>query len=277
MGNSQLQAGIIPEETTSGSCVRAADFDSDGDLDLFVAGRVITGSYPLSPPSYILRNDGGKFTDVTKEICSSLLKGGMISDAVWTDYDNDGLVDLITVGEFMPITIYKNTPSGLMKVENTGINKFSGWWNSIIGADFDKDGDTDYIVGNMGLNNAYNISIDEPLRIYASDFDNNGSIDPILSCYFKSNSGEMVEYPVPSLDMLSSQIPKIRNQFQNYSTYGETTMKQLLSIFKSDDLLKLEANYPFSSYMENKGNGKFELEAFTSDFSICSCKWLTDR
>ena len=260
-GNFSLSAGLIPDETTSGSCVRAADFDGDGDLDLFVGGRVITGSYPFSPPSYILRNDGGKFTDVTKEICSSLSAGGMISDAIWTDYDNNGTVDLITVGEFMAITIYKNTGSVLIKAKNTGIEKYSGWWNSITGADFDKDGDIDYVVGNLGLNNNYNISIEEPLRVYAKDFDNNGSIDAILSCYFKSNTGEMVEYPVHSLDMLSGQIPNLKNQFPSYSKYGETTMKQLLSLYNTDSLLQLEANYPYTSYMENTGNGKFKLRA----------------
>jgi hypothetical protein len=260
-GKFAFSTGLIPDETTSGSCVRAADFDGDGDLDLFVGGRVITGSYPFSPPSYILRNDGGRFKDVTKEICSSLIKGGMITDAIWTDYDNNGTIDLITVGEFMSVTIYKNTGSVLTKLEHTGVEKLSGWWNSIIGADFDKDGDTDYIVGNLGLNNAYNISVDEPLRIYAKDFDNNGSIDAILSCYFKSNSGDMEEYPVHSLDMLSGQIPNLKNQFPSYSKYGETTMKQLLSMYNSDGLLMLEANYPFTSYMENLGGGKFALKA----------------
>jgi hypothetical protein len=260
-GKFALSVGIIPDETTSGSCVRAADFEGDGDLDLFVGGRVITGGYPFSPPSYILRNDGGVFTDATKEICSSLSTGGMITDAIWTDYDNNGTIDLITVGEFMPITIYKNTGSILTKVEDTGINKYSGWWNSITGADFDKDGDTDYIVGNLGLNNAYNISIDKPLRIYAKDFDNNGSIDPVLSCYFKSNSGEMVEYPVHSLDMLSGQIPNLKNQFPSYSKYGETTMKQLLSLYNTDGILVLDANCSLTCYMENLGNGKFALKA----------------
>lgn len=260
-GNFTLSKGMIPDETTSGSCVRTADFDGDGDLDLFIGGRVITGSYPFSPPSYILRNDQGKFTDITKKVCSPLSEGGMITDAIWTDYDSNGTIDLITVGEFMSITIYKNTGSVFTKLKDTGINKFSGWWNSITGADFDKDGDTDYIVGNLGLNNAYHISLDKPLRIYAKDFDNNGSTDPILSSYFKSNSGELVEYPFHSLDMLSGQIPNIKTRFENYSKYGETTMKYLLSLYNNDGLLQLELNYPLTSYMENLGNGKFTLKA----------------
>ncbi len=260
-GNFTMSKDIIPEETTSGSCVRAADFDGDGDLDLFVGGRVITGEYPFSPNSYIFRNDNGIFNDVTDEICSSLKKAGMITDAIWTDYDNNGTTDLIVVGEFMSINIYKNTGSVLTKVEDSGINQYSGWWNSITGADFDKDGDTDYMVGNLGLNNIYNITFDRPLRIYAKDFDNNGSIDPILSCYYKTNSGEMDEYPVHSLDMLNGQIPNSKNYFDSYKKYAGYTMQQLLALYNTNDLLVLEANYPLTSYMENLGNGKFELKA----------------
>jgi len=260
-GNFAISKGLIPEETTSGSCVRAADFDGDGDLDLFVGGRVVTGEYPFSPASYIFRNDNGVFIDATDEICSPLKKAGMITDAIWTDYDNNGTIDLIVVGEFMSISIYKNTGSNLTKIEDSGINEYSGWWNSINGADFDKDGDTDYVVGNLGLNNIYNISFDKPLRIYAKDFDNNGSIDPILSCYYKTNSGEMDEYPAHSLDMINGQIPKLKNHFDSYKKYAEVNMQQLLLLFDTDDLLVLEANYPLTSYMENLGDGKFVLKA----------------
>ena len=260
-GKFTISKGLIPEETTSGSCVRAADFDGDGDLDLFVGGRVITGEYPFSPASYIFRNDNGIFNDATDEICSALKTAGMITDAIWTDYDNNGTTDLIVVGEFMSINIYKNTGSDFIKIEDSGVNEYSGWWNSINGADFDKDGDTDYVIGNLGLNNFYNITFDKPLRIYAKDFDNNGSIDPILSCYFKSNSGEMAEYPVHSLDMLHGQIPYLKNRFDSYKMYAEVTMQDLLSLFNMNDLLVLEANYPHTSYMENLGNGKFELKA----------------
>lgn len=260
-GDFTLSKDIIPEETTSGSCVRAADIDGDGDLDLFVGGRVITGEYPFSPASYIFRNDNGVFNDATDEICNPLKKAGMITDAIWTDYDNNGTTDLIVVGEFMAISIYKNSGSNFTKIEDSGINAYSGWWNSINGADFDKDGDTDYVVGNLGLNNIYNISFEKPLRIYAKDFDNTGSVDAILSCYYKSNSGEMIEYPAHSLDMLNGQIPKLKDYFESYKVYAEATMEQLLLLFNPDDLLVLEANYPLTSYMENQGNGKFVLKA----------------
>lgn len=259
-GEFTLSEHSIPEVSANGSCVRAADLDSDGDLDLFIGGRVITGIYPFPPKSYILRNDNGIFTDATQEVCKSIRNIGMVTDAIWTDYDNNGTQDLIVVGEFMAITIYKNSNGKLTKVENSGISEYTGWWNSISGADFDKDGDTDYVVGNLGLNNVYNISHTRPLRVYAKDFDNNGTIDPILSCYYKSETGELVEYPVHAWNKLGSQSHVFKNQFKNFSEYGQTTMQQLLAPYDTAGLLVLEANYPSTSYMENLGNGKFDLK-----------------
>jgi len=260
-GSFELTKDALTHGASSGSCVRATDIDSDGDLDLFIGGRVITGAYPLSPKSYILRNDGGVFTDATEEICSGLSTAGMITDAIWTDYDNNGTQDLIVVGEFMAITIYKNTNGKLTRLEDSGIDDYSGWWNSINGADIDKDGDTDYVVGNLGQNNLYNISRERPLRVYAKDFDNNGAIDPILSCYYKTGSGEMVEFPVHALNRLGEQSPNFRNQFKSFAQYGKTTMKELLAPYDTTDLVILEANHSTTSYMENLGNGKFRLKA----------------
>ncbi len=254
-----LSNGLVPEETTSGSCVRAADFDQDGDLDLFIGGRVITGNYPLSPESYIFRNDSGVFIDVTSEVCNTLSAAGMVTDAIWSDYDNNGTTDLIVVGEFMAVNIYKNTGGKLTGLENSGIHSYAGWWNSINGADIDKDGDTDYVVGNLGLNNTYNITLDQPLKVYAKDFDNNGSIDPILSCYFKTHTGEMAEFAAQSWDILGNQIPKIKHQFENYSQYASSNILDILSAFDTTGMLILEVNYPMTSYIENLGEGKFRM------------------
>ena len=149
---------------------------------------MVPGSYPLAPESYLLRNDNGKFTDVTDETAKGLKRVGMITDAMWTDIDGDNKIDLMLAGEFMPVTIFRNTGARFSRVDGSGLENHSGWWNSISASDFDKDGDPDYIIGNLGLNNYYKVSDDQPLRVYANDFDANGSIDAIVSCYFKSET-----------------------------------------------------------------------------------------
>ena len=202
---------------------------------------MVAGSYPMPPESYLLRNDQGKFTDVTLNISPQLNHAGMITDALWTDFDSDNKIDLIVVGEFMPITVYRNTGNALVRLKQSGFENYSGWWNSIAGADFDKDGDTDYIIGNLGLNNYYNMSADQPLRVYAKDFDANESVDAILSCYFKSEEGDMREYPVHFWDELNGQSPKFRNQFSSYKQYGSTTIENCLTPYDTSGILVLEA------------------------------------
>lgn len=257
----RLSSGALPKTTSSGSCVRAADIDGDGDLDLFVGGRVVVGSYPLPAESYILRNDGGKFVNVTQDIAPDLQFAGMITDALWTDYDNDGKTDLMAVGEFIAPMIFKNTGTRFEKQENTGLEDLSGWWNGLAASDFDKDGDTDYIAGNLGKNNYYQFSEEHPLRVYAKDFDDNGSTDAILSCYFKSEEGTMEEYPVHFWDELFSQSPKFRNQFSSYKQYGKATMRDLLKPYDTSGMLVLRAVYPYSGYMSNNGDGTFTTKA----------------
>ncbi len=258
-GKFKLNNNALPSTVASGSCVRAADYDADGDLDLFVGGRVVAGSYPLPSESYLLRNDKGKFTDVTAEVSKHLKYSGMITDALWSDFDGDNKIDLIVAGEFMPVMLYKNTANKLVRIEDTGFENYSGWWNSITGADFDKDGDTDYIIGNLGLNNYYNISDSQPLRVYAKDFDSNESVDAIVSCYFKSEEEDMQEYPVHFWDELNSQSPKFRNQFSSYKQYGKTSMENLLRPYDTTGMLVLKVNYANTSYAENIGKGKFTL------------------
>lgn len=260
LGEFSISEGTLPDVSGNGSCVRAADIEGDGDLDLFVGGRVVTGYYPFPATSYILRNDGGVFTDVTEDICKPLKHVGMVTDALWTDYDNNGTPDLIVVGEFMAITIYKNESGVLFEVKNSGIANYTGWWNSIIGGDFDKDGDTDYVAGNLGLNNIYNISYERPLRVYGKDFDNNGTIDPVLSCYYESLTGEIEEFPVHAWNKLSGQSSVFRNQFESFSDYGKASMKQLMEPYDTVGLIVLDAKHPETSYIENLGDGKFDIK-----------------
>lgn len=267
-GNFTFNREALPSTIASGSCVRAADFDADGDLDLFIGGRVIAGSYPVAPESYLLKNNNGKFVNVTDQFSEGLRYAGMISDALWTDFNSDNKMDLIVAGEFMPIIAFKNTGSKLVRVEDSGLEKFSGWWNSITGADFDKDGDTDYVAGNLGLNNYYHMSDEQPLRVYAKDFDDNGSIDAIVSCYFKSEEGDMREYPVHFWDELNSQSPKFRNQFSSYKQYGRASMDILLKPYDTTGMIVLAANFSQTSYIENLGDGRFSVKPLPKSVQV---------
>jgi hypothetical protein len=274
-GKFAMAKGALPSTISSGSCVRAADYDADGDLDLFVGGRVVPGSYPLPPDSYLLQNDNGVFTDVTEQVANGLKNSGMITDALWTDYNGDNKPDLMLAGEFMPVTFFRNTGTALVRVSNTGFENYSGWWNSIAAADFDQDGDPDYVIGNLGLNNYYNISNDRPLRVYAKDFDSNSSIDAILSCYFKSEEGDMREYPTHFWDELNSQSPKFRNQFSSYKQYGATSMDALLQPYDTTGILILKANYSQSSYAENLGNGRFAVRPLPKEAQVSAVNGIS--
>lgn len=256
-----LNADALPDISASGSCVRGTDYDGDGDIDLFVAGRVVPGSYPTAARSYLLNNNGGKFTDVTAKVSPSLDSLGMITDALWSDFNSDGKMDLVLVGEFMPVTFLANENGKFANIDNSGVNQFTGWWNSIIGTDFDKDGDIDYVAGNLGLNNNYQVKEEWPLMIYAKDFDGNGSIDPVLGCYMRvsMNSEERKLFPIHFWDEINSQSPKFRQKFSRYRQYSKVTIDQLLSPEDLEGAMILDANHMASSYIENLGNNKFRI------------------
>jgi hypothetical protein len=260
-GNFKLAKDVLPVTSASGSCVRAADFDKDGDLDLFVGGRVVPGSFPLPAESYLLKNENGKFINVAEAVCPELRQAGLVTDAVWTDFNSDGSTDLIIVGEFMPITLFRNDGDKLMRVDDTDIEQVKGWWNSIVTGDFDSDGDTDYIVGNLGSNNAFQVTPNHPVKVFAKDFDGNGSIDPIVACYMRVTMSDTVKklYPVHFWDELNSQSPKFRRKFSRFRQFSKASMDRFLTPEELKDALVLEANYMQSSLLENKGNGKFEL------------------
>lgn len=254
----------LPFNHTSKSCVKAADFDGDGDLDLFVGGRVLPGSYPSPVSSFIFRNDSKndeiKFTDVTKEVAPALLNIGLVCDALWTDFDNDGQTDLLVAGEWMPIKFFKNRNGKLEDVSTvSGLQNQSGWWNSIAGGDFDNDGDVDYIVGNLGENSFYEGNEQHPLNLYAKDFDGNGSIDAITTAYLKDEEGRLKEFPMHSPDDMKSQLPGLKKRFLSYKEFGRATFANLFTEKEQSNMLHLEANYLKSSLLKNLGGGKFEL------------------
>ncbi|MEO0331356.1 MAG: VCBS repeat-containing protein, partial [Bacteroidota bacterium] len=183
-GRGNYSKTSLPVMLTSGATVSAADIDQDGDQDLFIGGRLIPGEYPVSPRSYILENDGaGNFTDITESFAPALVNIGMVADAIFTQLNNDDYPDLVVVGEWMPIQLFYNE-AGLQLKANK-IPNSSGWWNTLQATDLDQDGDIDLVAGNFGKNNLYRPTADQPVRLIYSDFDQNGSIDPIFTHYLE--------------------------------------------------------------------------------------------
>ncbi|WP_258103448.1 VCBS repeat-containing protein [Marinoscillum sp. MHG1-6] len=264
-GNFKHDPTALPNRFVSGSCVTAADYDLDGDLDLFVGGRTEVGKYPLPVSSAILKNDNGRFIDVTAQLAKALTDLGLVTSAIWTDFDNDRDPDLIVVGEWMPVTFFRNDVTGFTNITEQGqLKNETGWWNSIAGGDFDKDGDIDYIAGNLGLNSKFQGSQKEPVEVFAKDFDQNGSLDPILTKY---NQG--ISYPVPGRDELISQMMIFtRKRFPNYIGYADITVQELFSEKELETAYRAKATNFKSSYIENLGNGRFKMHDLPMEAQI---------
>ena len=272
-GNFKIADNALPAEMSCGQAIKAVDYDGDGDLDLFVGGRVLPKSYPKTDRSFILRNDspltpkGGaansvKFTDVTKQVCPELEYIGLVSDALFTDFDNDNQPDLIIAGEWMPLTFLKNEKGVFKNVTNqTGIADKLGWWTSLTSADFDNDGDIDYVAGNFGQNTYFKCTSNEPLSIYAKDFDKNDLYDPFISCYWRDTAGQKQEYFYHTRDDMIKQLVLIRRKFQTYGAFGAATVKDVFTAEELKDAQIMKANWMYTSYIENLGNGKFKISA----------------
>ena len=248
----------LPAMKTNGAVVALADFDQDGDIDLFVGGGSVPGQYPLPSRSYILENEGGKFTDVTSTVGEELANLGVLTNAVWNDIDADGWEDLVMVGDWMPVTIYKNENGKLTNyTAQGGLSDTQGWWNSLEAGDMDGDGDTDFIAGNLGLNTVYKASKDQPITLYAKDYDQNSSMDPIMFRYIDGRLS-----PVPTRDDLISQLSGIRHRFTTYKKYTEASTPQ--DLFTDEELegaYVLKAVWMESGYIENLGDGTFRIQA----------------
>lgn len=244
----------------NGSTVRGADFDGDGFLDLFVGGRSPIGKFPLAEKSFLLKNENGLLTDVTDKLAPGLREVGMVTDAIWSDINGDGKVDLIVVGELMPITIFINQGGKFEKLQNTGLENYLGWWNSIATADFDQDGDTDFVIGNLGANNSHHPTFDRPVKIYAKDFDNNGSVDPVSFAYYKDKQGGVYNsFPSHFWDDLMGQSPMFRRKFDRYKYFALSTEASFFTEDEKKDVMILTGNFDRTIWVENLGNGKFTV------------------
>jgi hypothetical protein len=263
-GAFQDYPNALPSMPVSGSCVRAHDFDADGDLDLFVGGRLIPGTYPKAASSYLLRNDSHSgepvFSDVTAQICPELQDVGLTADAIWMDFSNDKVADLLIVGEWMPVMFFQNMEGKLENVTSTtGINDRLGWWRSIASGDFDSDGDIDFVLGNEGLNSWFQAGRQEPIVAYHSDFDNNGRYDLIITQFLLSNDGYRTAFPVHFKSDLGKQLESVNQKFSSYEAYSRATISDLLSRNEIENVQVNEANWLANSYIENLGSNRFSI------------------
>ncbi len=254
-GNLSLSAGTLPSTTFNGSCAAPGDFDNDGDIDLFVGSGSVPAAYGLSPKQLLLENDGnGNFSDATDRRMKNLRKTGMVTDALWLDYDQDKDEDLILVGEWMKVTVLNNDEGFFTdKTSQAGLGETSGWWNCINSCDIDNDGDTDLIGGNHGTNSILRASVKEPLDMYLNDFDDNGTLDQVICSY-----QDGVSYPVASIDQLDSQITGTKNKFSSYSDFAGKTAKDIFGSKAINKAVKKNAVLFESCLFINEGDGTFK-------------------
>ncbi|MEZ4852176.1 MAG: FG-GAP-like repeat-containing protein, partial [Bacteroidia bacterium] len=254
-GNFTRKGSLLPSMLTSTSTARGGDFDQDGDVDLFIGGRVIPGKFPVSPQSYLLRNTGGQFKDVTDQVCPELKHIGMVTSAIWTDFNNDHLQDLIVVGEMMKISIFQNDGKKLLNItDKAGLASSTGMWNSITSGDFDLDGDMDYVVGNIGKNTPFDISHEHPLQLHFADFDENGSVDPIYSIWEEDDY-----YPLASLDLLTQQLPQVKRETLHYRTYAKsTTTADILNLLNESACRPCNVSIN-QAFARKSGNNHFSM------------------
>lgn len=253
-GNFTKSEKALPDMRTSKSCVAANDVNQDGFIDLFVGGRVIPGRYPEIPTSYLLINDGnGNFKNEIASVAPQLEKLGMVTDAIWLDLNEDTKHDLVVVGEWMPVTVFQNSGTKLQVETKKYFDKeYSGWWNKIDTADFNSDGTPDLVIGNTGLNTQCKVSDQQPAELCYKDFDNNGSVDPLLCFYIQGKS-----YPYVSRDELLEQLASKRKKFIDYRSYADATLNEIFSQEELQNMKRLRVNHLKTSYFESNKEGKF--------------------
>ena len=244
----------LPPMLTATAAVVAGDFTGDGKPDLFVGGRLLPRNYPYPTRSYLLRNDGGRFTDVTEQLAPELVTpGGMITAAVWIDFDGDGRLDLVTAGEWMPLQFFRNEGTRFRNVTaSRGLGSTRGWWFSLAAGDFNHDGHPDLVAGNLGLNHSYTTSAQDRFGVYAGDFTGNGHTDIVLT---RDIAG--TEYPVSGAVGLAGSIYTVGLKFQSYAEFSDAPVRAVLSAPQIARALHYQTDTFASLYLQNDGAGTF--------------------
>ena len=261
----------LPDMRTCTSAVRAADFNRDGRMDLFVGGRLSVRDYPAPTRSYLLRNDGGRFTDVTDQVAPELVRpGGMITDAAWVDLDGDGRVDLVTAGEWMPLQFFHNDGARFRNAtRDTRLPPMRGWWYSLAVGDFDRDGHPDLVAGNLGLNYTYTTSPGNRFGVYQGDFTGNRSADILLT---KEIDG--TEYPLAGLVPLGRELDALTLRFPTYGSFAHATVEQAFGATQLQHALHYQTDTFASVYLRNNGDGTFTAAALPNLAQIAPIKGI---
>jgi len=250
-GHFTIDLHATPNLRDSGGPVAAADFDRDGDLDLFVGGRVVRTSYPTTPNSRLLRNDGGKFSDLTDSIAPGLRLTGMVTGALWSDFDDDGWLDLLVTHEWGPVAVWKNQKGKLVNVSaSAGTADLLGWWTGIGAADLDGDGDTDYAVGNLGLNTKYHASKEKPYLLYFGDLDGSGTPRIVEACH----EGNIL-FPVRGKSCSTQAMPSLGDKFLTFHAFASATLPQIYDLPRLESAQRLSINELASGVLINDGKG----------------------
>ena len=243
-------AVVLPSPGVPLGAVAVGDADGDGDLDMFLGGRVVPGRYPDTPGSALLVNDGrGRFSDATATLAPGLAEAGLVSAALWADFDGDGSEELVVAGEWMAPTVWRRS-GGTLRPED-GLEGQSGWWTALAADDL--DGDVDLVGGNLGLNSRFRAAPDAPFRVRARDFDGNGSLDPVLSMVYPNGR----EYPIARREAITKQIPFLQQRFPRYGPYSRATVDEVFTAPELRDVVQREAATFASAWFENDGQGRF--------------------
>ncbi len=246
----------FPDIRTNAGAVKAIDFDGDKDMDILIGGRSVPGRFPTAPKSYLLKNENGKFVDVTQELFPDLDAYGMISAIEVADLNGNGKEEIVLVGEWMPVSVFAwDGKQYSNKTKEFGFDKTNGWWKAIKIADIDGDGDMDMVAGNIGLNHRLSTTQEEPITLVTNDFDNNGFLDPIMCYYYQ---GQM--YPFAGRDAIIAQIPILKKKFLRYKPYSTATLND---IFSSAELSKATYLYThtFETTLYKNNGGVFSKQA----------------
>lgn len=262
-GNFMKAPGAIPPSQEPASRAVAVDYDRDGDQDLIIGGRFSPGKWPITPRSSILRNDRTRFTDVTSALAPDFERCGMVTDLQLLDIDQDNMPELVVLGEWMPLKAYKLEPAKFIDISaKCGFEKSNGLWNRLQAADLDGDGDMDLVSGNLGHNTRYTASLDAPLCCYAADFDNNGTLDPIMAFY---ENGQL--YPYPLKETITKHIPILKKKVLYAKVYAKSSLKDIIPQAELDKALNLRAYTLASCWWENQ-NGSFTRHDFPNPVQI---------